>query len=66
MGTNIFFKVRGEFIYDTWIVGAIILVWNILKIPGELEVLEAGGEEGGVRPRIEVVVGHDWDRPLAG
>lgn len=47
-----------EFIYDILVVGAVALVRNVLKIPRELEVLKAGGEEGRMRPRVEVVVGH--------
>lgn len=48
-----------EFIYDILVVvGAVCLV---RKIPRELEVLKAGGEEG----RVEVVVGHVWGTPRA-
>jgi len=36
------------------VVGAGIF-WGISR---ELEVLKAGGEEGGMGPRVEVVVGH--------
>jgi len=51
-----------EFIYDILVVvGAVCLVRGILKIPRELEVLKAGGEEG----RVEVVVGHVWGTPRA-
>ena len=61
MGINIiFYKVcRKEFICDILVVGAVLLVWNdIFGISRELEVLKAGGEEGRMRSRVEVVVGH--------
>ena len=47
-----------KFIYGIVTGGAEILVRNIFEIPQELEVLEAGGEEGGVGERVEVVVSH--------
>ena len=54
VGINIIFY-KMEFIYDIRVVGAAVLVWNNFL---ELEVLKAGGEEGRMGRRVEVVVGH--------
>ena len=53
-----------EFIYDmSLVVGAVL--WHIFwGMSRELEVLEAGGEEGRMRPRVKV--GHGVEDGEAG
>jgi len=44
VGNRVFVKVWKKFSYDTGLIGAALLASNVLS--GELEVLQAGGEEG--------------------